>query len=152
MLAIIGGNSARFAPYVELYHRALAGFDRERLPVGVHSPGHVADTDAKAREQLWPHYRAQRAKIGAERGWMPPTRAQFEHEAGREGALYVGSPETVARKIAETARTLGLSRFDLKYSNGAMPHDQMMRSIELIGTQVAPRVHELMDGGERTAA
>jgi probable LLM family oxidoreductase len=152
MLAIIGGNPARFAPYVALYHRALAEFDRERLPVGVHSPGHVADTDAKAREELWPHYRAQRAKIGAERGWMPPTRAQFDHEAGREGALYVGSPETVARKIAETARTLGLSRFDLKYSNGAMPHDQMMRSIELLGTQVVPRVHELMDGGERTAA
>jgi probable LLM family oxidoreductase len=146
MLAIIGGEPARFAQYVELYHRALAEFGHERLPVGCHSPGHVAETDEQAREELWPHYFAMRKKIGAERGWPPPTREQFDREAGPGGALFVGSPETVAKKIAETARVLSLSRFDLKYSNGTLPHDRMLRSIELIGTRVVPRVHELLRG------
>jgi probable LLM family oxidoreductase len=146
MLAIIGGEPARFAQYVELYHRALAEFGHERLPVGCHSPGHVAETDEQAREELWPHYFAMRKKIGAERGWPPPTREQFDREAGPGGALFVGSPETVAQKIAETARVLSLSRFDLKYSNGTLPHDRMLRSIELIGTRVVPRVHELLRG------
>jgi probable LLM family oxidoreductase len=151
MLAIIGGEPARFAGYVELYFEALDKLGFERRPVGVHSPGHVAETDEQARAELWPHYLALRTKIGAERGWPAPTRAQFEREAGPSGALFVGSPETVARKIAETARTLSLSRFDLKYSNGPMPHAQMLRSIELIGTQVAPRVHELLaTGAERS--
>jgi len=85
-----------------------------------------------------------RTGIGAERGWPPPTRAQFEREAGPNGALFVGSPETVAHKIARAARALSLSRVDLKFSNGPMPHDQLLRSIELYGTQVAPRVHELL--------
>ena len=144
MLAIIGGSPARFEPYVALYRRALAEFGQPELPIGVHSPGHVAETDAEAREALWPHYRALRAKIGAERGWPPPTRAEFDREAGPHGALFVGSPETVAQKIAATARTLSLSRFHLKYSNGPMPHELLMRSIELIGTRVIPRVRELL--------
>jgi probable LLM family oxidoreductase len=145
MLAIIGGEPARFVPFVDLYRRALKeskhGVD---LPIGVHSPGHVAETDEAAREELWPHFLAQRTKIGAERGWPAPTRAQFDREAGPEGALFVGSPETVAQKIAATATTLSLSRFDLKYSNGSLPHDKLMKSIELIGTRVKPRVHELL--------
>lgn len=144
MLAIIGGEPARFEPYVALYEEALAKFGFGPRPIGVHSPGHVAETDERAREELWPHYRELRTKIGKERGWSPPTRAQFEAEAGPRGALFVGSPDTVARKIATTARTLSLSRFDLKYSNGPMPHGQMMRSIELIGKSVVPRVHELL--------
>jgi probable LLM family oxidoreductase len=144
MLAIIGGSPARFEPFVALYRRALAEFGRPMLPIGVHSPGYVAETDEDARETLWPHYRALRGKIGAERGWPPPTRAEFDREAGPHGALFAGSPETVARKIAATARTLSLSRFHLKYSNGPMPHDLLMRSIELIGTKVVPRVHELL--------
>ena len=144
MLAIIGGEPARFAPYVALYEEALGKFGFGKRAVGVHSPGHVAETDEQAREELWPHFREQRTKIGAERGWSPPTRAQFDHEAGPRGALFVGSPETVAQKIAATARTLSLSRFDLKYSNGPMAHEQMLKSIELIGTKVAPRVHELL--------
>ena len=85
-----------------------------------------------------------RDRIGAERGWGPMSRAEYDHSAGPSGALYVGSPETVARKIASTARTLGLTRFDLKYSAGTLPHDLMMRSIELYGTEVIPRVHELL--------
>ena len=145
MLAIIGGEPARFTPYVELYERALAELGHPRLPVGCHSPGHVAETDAQARAELWPHFLEQRTRIGRERGWPPPTRAQFEREAGPTGAIFVGSPETVAHKIAATARQLRLTRFDLKYSNGAMPHAQLMNSIELIGTKVAPRVHELLE-------
>ncbi len=152
MLAIIGGDPARFAPFVDLYQRALAELGQTRGAVGVHAPGHVAATDEQAREELWPHFLANRTKIGAERGWPPPTRAQFDREAGPNGALFVGSPETVARKIAATACTLSLSRFDLKYSNGPMPHEQMMRSIELIGSSVVPRVHDLLARDARATA
>ena len=144
MLAIIGGSPARFGPYVALYRRGLAEFGQPERSIGVHSPGYVAETDAEARETLWPHYRALRSKIGAERGWPPPTRPEFDREAGPDGALLAGSPETVAQKIAATARTLSLSRLHIKYSNGPMPHDLLMRSIELIGTKVVPRVEELL--------
>ncbi|HEY4058343.1 MAG TPA: LLM class flavin-dependent oxidoreductase [Kofleriaceae bacterium] len=144
MLAIIGGEPARFTQFVDLYYRALRELKQPILPVGCHSPGHVAETDEKAREDLWKHFLEQRTKIGAERGWPPPARAQFDRECGPEGAIFVGSPETVAQKIATTAKTLNLTRFDLKYSNGTMPHETMMKSIELIGTKVMPRVHELL--------
>ena len=83
-------------------------------------------------------------RIGAERGWPPVTRLQFDREVGPSGSLYVGAPATVARKIAATVRALGLSRFDMKYSNGALPHDRLVRSIELYGTEVVPRVRELL--------
>jgi probable LLM family oxidoreductase len=144
MLAIIGGSARRFVPYVDLFYRALKQFGHERLPVGVHSPGHVAETDEQAKEELWPNHATLMTRIGAERGWPPTTRGQFEREAGPDGALYVGSPETVARKIATTIQTLGLTRFDLKYANGPLPHKAMMRSIELYGTVVAPRVRQLL--------
>ncbi len=145
MLAIIGGSARRFIPYVDLFYRALEQFGRERLPVGVHSPGHVAETDERAKEELWPNHAELMSRIGRERGWPPTTRAQFDRESGPDGALYVGSPETVARKIAATIQTLGLTRFDLKYANGPLPHAAMMTSIELYGTRVAPRVRELLD-------
>jgi probable LLM family oxidoreductase len=144
MIAIIGGESHRFQPFVELYHRALREFGHPALPVGVHSPGHIAESDELARDQLFAHMKAMRDKIGAERGWGPMSRAEYDHSAGPSGALYVGSPETVARKIASTARTLGLTRFDLKYSAGTLQHELKMRSIELYGTEVIPRVHELL--------
>jgi probable LLM family oxidoreductase len=150
MLAIIGGDAARFAPYVDLYHRALdelasatPGSADGPLPVGVHSPGFVWDDDEEAAELLFPHFKANRDRIGAERGWPPATRREYDHEIA-QGSLYAGSPETVARKIARTVRTLGAARFDLKYSNGTMPHEQLMRSIELYGTKVIPRVRELL--------
>ena len=142
-LAIIGGDPSRFAGYVELYHRALAQLGADPLPVGVHSPGHVADTDARAREELWPAYEVMRNRIGAERGWPPTSRAEFDREVAA-GSLYVGSPETVAQRIAATARALGASRFDLKYSNGTLRHDLMLRSIELYGREVIPRVRGLL--------
>ncbi|MGC4043242.1 MAG: LLM class flavin-dependent oxidoreductase [Armatimonas sp.] len=121
VLAIIGGDPGRFAPYVELYHRALEQNGMEPLPVAVHSPGHVAETDEQAREELWEPYREMINRIGKERGWPPTTRAQFEREI-EGGSLYVGSPETVARKIATTAKALGISRFDMKYSAGPLAH------------------------------
>lgn len=144
MLAIIGGDSVRFRPFVDLYHRALDEFGRPPLPVGVHSPGHVAPSDDEAREELWPHFREARNRIGAERGWGPTSREEFDRLAGPAGALYVGSPETVARKIAATARALDLTRFDLKYSAGTLPHSAKVRSIELLGTEVRPLVDELL--------
>jgi probable LLM family oxidoreductase len=143
MLAIIGGNPRRFEPYVGLYHRELKQRGAAPLPIGVHSPGYVADSDAQAREEFWPAYREMRDRIGAERGWPPTGRAEFDREI-EAGSLYVGAPETVARKIAETARALGLSRFDLKYSAGALAHDKLLRCIDLYGREVIPRVRELL--------
>lgn len=144
MLAIIGGEPLRFEPYVDLYHRALAEFDQPNLPVGMHSPGHVADTDEQARDELWPHYRDQMTMIGRERGWPPATRGQFEQSAGPDGSLYVGSPETVADKIIRNATALGVNRFDLKYGNGTLSHEKLMRSIELYGSKVAPTVRDAL--------
>jgi probable LLM family oxidoreductase len=143
MLAVIGGEPGRFAPYVDLYHRALTQFGKGDVPVGIHSPGFVADTDQEAQDQYWPHHFAMNSQIGRERGWAPQTRDGFEHEVDR-GSLYVGAPETVAQKIAATIRSLGVSRFDLKYSAGTLPHELSMRSIELYGTVVVPRVRELL--------
>lgn len=151
MIAIIGGDSERFRPFVDLYHRVLDESGSPRLPVGVHSPGHVAPTDREAREQLYPHFKAIRDRIGAERGWGPMRPGEFEAMAGPNGSLYVGSPETVAAKIAATATALDLDRFDMKYSAGALPHDAMMRSIELYGTEVIPRVRELLAATEAAA-
>jgi alkanesulfonate monooxygenase SsuD/methylene tetrahydromethanopterin reductase-like flavin-dependent oxidoreductase (luciferase family) len=138
-LAIIGGGPQRFVPYVDLYRRALAQFGAPELPIGVHSPGYVADSDEQARREFWQPYREMRDRIGAERGWPPSTAAEFEREI-ESGSLYVGSPDTVAAKIAATAHTLGLSRFDLKYSAGTLAHGLMLRSIELYAREVAPRV------------
>jgi probable LLM family oxidoreductase len=143
MLAIIGGEPARFAPYVELYQRAFREFGRVAKPIGVHSPGYVADTDEQAREELWPDYKVMRDRIGKERGWPPMGRAEFVREADH-GSLYVGSPETVAHKIAATVKALGISRFHLKYSAGPLPHDRLMHSIELYATKVAPMVRDLL--------
>jgi len=143
MLAIIGGNPLRFLPYIDLYRRSLAELGKSELPIGVHSPGFVADTDEEARETVWPAYREMRNRIGAERGWPPTSRAEFESEIER-GSMYLGSPEVVATKIAATVKALGLSRFQLKYSSGPLRHEAMMRSIELYAREVIPRVRELL--------
>jgi probable LLM family oxidoreductase len=143
MLAIIGGEPERFAPYVDLYRRALEQLGRPAQPIGVHSPGYVAATDAQAREELWPDYKRMRDRIGAERGWPPMGQAEFAREADH-GSLYVGAPETVAAKIAATAKALGLARFDLKYSAGPLAHEKLMRSIELYGSKVIPLVRQMM--------
>ncbi|MDR5651017.1 LLM class flavin-dependent oxidoreductase [Ruixingdingia sedimenti] len=145
MLAIIGGDPRRFVPYVDLYHRACAQLNQPVRPIGVHSPGHVGATDEEALEVFWPHYRRLHDRIGRERGWPPMAKAAFLNEA-TEGSLYVGGPETVARRIAATVKALGLSRFDLKYASGPMPHAQLMESIRLYGTRVIPLVREMLAG------
>lgn len=143
MLAIIGGDAMRFRAYVDLYLRACAQMGRTPKPIGVHSPGHVAETDEAAREALWPHYAAMFGRIGRERGWPPVTKDRYLAEV-EHGSLYVGSPETVARKIARTVKGLGLARFDLKYANGPMPHHELMEGIRLYGERVIPRVREIL--------
>jgi len=143
MLAIIGGDPKRFKPYAELYRNTLSQLGTPELPIGIHSPGYVADSDAQARDELWPDYKRMHDQIGAERGWPPMQRAQFDREAER-GSLYVGAPETVARKIAATVKELGASRFDMKYSAGALPHEKLMRCIELYGSKVAPMVRDML--------
>ncbi len=144
IFAIIGGQPRAFAPLVELYREAMSKYGHPMQQIATHSPGYLAQTDQQARDEFFPHWILSRNKIGAERGWGPGSRADFEEMCGPEGALYVGSPETVAQKIALLKRNLGVDRFDLKYSNGTLPHQAMMRSIELFGSQVAPRVAELL--------
>src|SRR6185295_1644147 len=143
MLAIIGGDPQRFVPLADLYRHALKEAGKPELPVGVHSHGYVAETDAHAREDLFVDYKRMRDKIGAERGWPPMSRADFEREIAH-GSLYVGSPTTVARKIAGTVRMFDLSRFTMKYSAGPLPHEKAMRCIELYGRKVIPLVREMM--------
>ncbi|MCY1127675.1 LLM class flavin-dependent oxidoreductase [Frigidibacter sp. RF13] len=143
MLAIIGGNPARFRPFVDLYHQAYGQIGKAPQPLGVHSPGHVAESDERAREELWPGYKALHDRIGRERGWPPTSRDNFEREADH-GSLYVGAPETVAKKIVQTVKALGLARFEMKYSSGTLAHEHLMRSIELYGTRVAPMVRDML--------
>ncbi|MFC7490505.1 MULTISPECIES: LLM class flavin-dependent oxidoreductase [unclassified Knoellia] len=144
VIAIIGGSSAQFVPLADLYRRACTELGHPGLPVGVHSPGHVAATDDAAVEEYLPHFLHQMRKIGRERGWAPMTEAAARAQMSPSGAAYVGSPETVARKIVDTIRALGASRFQLKYSNGRLPHDLRMESIRLFGEEVAPRVRDLL--------
>ncbi|MFE1645014.1 LLM class flavin-dependent oxidoreductase [Microbacterium sp. P01] len=144
MLAIIGGPAARFRPFVDLYHRSLPAFGHDPKPIGVHSPGHIAETDQQAWDEAYPGFEAMNNTIGRERGWPTYNRLRFQHDVGPEGSVYSGSPETVARKIADTVRTLGATRFDMKFSNGTLSHDKMMKSIELYGTRVAPMVRDLL--------
>jgi probable LLM family oxidoreductase len=144
MLAIIGGPPARFAPFSQLFQQALERFGHAPLPVGVHSPGHVAVTDEQAREQFWPHYLEVIRRVSKTRGFAVPTKESFLHEIGPHGALYVGSPETVAQKIAANLRTLGATRFDLKSGMGGLPHQTLMTNIEFYATQVIPRVRDLL--------
>lgn len=143
MLAIIGGDPKRFRPYVDLYHRAFAQLGKPVPPVGVHSPGYVAETDEQAREEFFTDYKRMRDRIGGERGWPPMNRAEFDQEIDF-GSLYVGSPETVARKIVATIKVLDAARFQMKYSAGPLGHDRLMRCIELYGRRVMPLVREML--------
>ena len=113
MLAIIGGSPSRFAPFSRLFEQALEKFGLTPRQIGVHGPGHVAATDEKAREEFWPYYLDVFRRIGKTRGFATPTKEQFLHEVGPHGALYIGSPETVAQKIAANLPALHATRFDL---------------------------------------
>jgi probable LLM family oxidoreductase len=140
-LAIIGGNPARFAPFAGLYRESLAELGKDQLPISIHSPGHIAETDQQAQEEYFPHYQAMHSRIGAERGWGQLSKEQYMHEV-QFGSLYVGSPETVGNKIAFALESVGADRFDLKYASGTTPHSKLMKSIELYGTTVVPYVRE----------
>ncbi|MFJ9370778.1 LLM class flavin-dependent oxidoreductase [Nocardia sp. NPDC101769] len=144
MLAIIGGHPARFAPFSQLYREALTKFDREQLPIGVHAPGHIAATDEEAFEEFYPRYEEVMRTVGRSRGFRVPTAEQLRRDIGPDGALYVGSPETVAHKIATNLRTLDATRFNLKFNVGATSRAQVLRAIDLYGTKVIPRVRELL--------
>src|ERR1700761_2027363 len=144
MLAIIGGAPARFAPYIELYQRATEQFGTTAYPVGMHSPGFIAETDEEAKELFYPGYKEIRDRIGALRGWPPLRRAEFEAEVER-GSLYIGSPETVARQMTSAIQALGVGRFDLIYSSGgALSASARLSAVELYGTRVVPLVREML--------
>ncbi|MEV0027799.1 LLM class flavin-dependent oxidoreductase [Nocardia sp. NPDC050793] len=140
-IAIIGGQPARFAPLVDLYHRALAEGGHERQPVAVHAHGYVADTDEAAVADFYEPYALAMSTIGRERGWGPMTREQFDALRSQSGSLFVGTPDYVAEKIAAVRDTLGLDRFMLHTSVGTLPHEKVLRTIELLGTKVAPQLH-----------
>jgi probable LLM family oxidoreductase len=144
MLAVIGGPAERFAPYVDLYRRAADQLGTTAHPVGLHSPGLIADTDEEAKALFYPGYKEVRDRIGALRGWQPLRREEFDAEV-EHGSLYVGSPETVARRIAEAITALDVGRFDLIYSaGGAMSASARLHAVELYGTKVIPLIRELL--------
>lgn len=144
VLAIIGGSPDRFAPYVDLYKRAVEQFGHTARPVGMHSPGFIADTDEQAVEIGFPLFKEAMDKVGASRGWQPMTKQHFMNEV-KGGSMYVGSPETVARKIAKAIKTVGVQRFDLTYGFGPMRVSDRRHMIELYAQQVIPRVRELLE-------
>nr|WP_276531808.1 LLM class flavin-dependent oxidoreductase [Brevibacillus invocatus] len=144
VLAIIGGRPVQFAPLVELYKRAAAkaGHDPSKLSVASHSHGFVAEDTKTAANQFFPSTQQAMNVLGRERGWGEYTRASFDAARSFEGALYVGDPQTVAEKIIHLRKHVGITRFMLHVPVGTMPHDQVMKAIELLGTEVAPRVRE----------
>lgn len=145
VVAIIGGQTGQFRPLIDLYRESGrgAGHTPEKLTVGIHHIGFVADTTEAARETFWPAYRDAFGKIGRERGWPPPTRPQFDAQCSPAGALAVGDPETVAEKIIAEHKVLGgFSRLTLLLDNRVLTHAQIMRAIELLGTRVAPIVRK----------
>lgn len=143
MLAIIGGSPDRFAPYVELYRRATAQFGHEAHPIGMHSPGFIADTDKEAVKAAFPYFKEQMDRVGKTRGWTPMSREHFLSEV-ENGSMYVGSPETVAKKIARAMKVLDVSRFDMVYGFGPVSVDERRHMIELYAKEVIPRVRELL--------
>ncbi|MEK6309851.1 LLM class flavin-dependent oxidoreductase [Curtobacterium luteum] len=150
MLAIIGGSPERFAPYTDLYRRAAAQFGTTAHPIGMHSPGFIADTDEEAKDIMFTYSKPVRDRIGALRGWPPLQRSDFEAEV-RHGSNYVGSPETVARRIAGAITTLGVGRFDMIYHFGAIPIGARTRAVELYGSKVVPMVKDIL-ASQRAAA
>lgn len=141
-LAIIGGSPANFQPLVDLYRKTSAAAGNGKLPLAVHSHGYIADDSQRAGDQFFPSYAYVMSNIGRERGWPPTTRAQFEAGRSKQGALLVGSPQQVIDKILYEKELFGLDRFLLHVSVGTMPHAQIMHSIELFGSQVAPVIRK----------
>ncbi|MAT45651.1 MAG: LLM class flavin-dependent oxidoreductase [Anaerolineaceae bacterium] len=145
MVAVIGGETHRFRPLIDLYREAgqQAGFKPEQLKVGLHSLGYVANSSQEAVDDYFPGYAETFTRIGKERGWPPVTRARFDAQTGPTGALVIGSPEEVAQKILRHSEALGgISRFTFQMDNAGLSHEKLMKSIELIGTKVAPLVNK----------
>jgi probable LLM family oxidoreductase len=142
-IAIIGGDPARFAAFSNLYRQTMQEFGHPLKDISIHSPGHIADSDEQAIEEHWPAHYAMFGRIGRERGWAPMTKENYLQEVNH-GSLYVGSPETVAKKIAYAIKSVGAQRFDFKYANGPQPHAKLMKSLELYGTKVIPLVKEIL--------
>jgi probable LLM family oxidoreductase len=151
VLAIIGGSPRQFAPLVELYKRAAAqaGHDPAKLPVASHSHGFIAEDTQTAADKFFPPTQYVMNVLGRERGWGHYDRAGFDAARSLEGALYVGDPETVARKIIHLRKQVGVTRFMLHVPVGSMPHEDVMKAIELLGTEVAPRVREEISRWEK---
>ena len=155
MVAIIGGQPSQFRSFIDLYRTAgrEAGHAPEKLTVGIHSIGFLADTRTEALETFWPAYRDAFGKIGKERGWPPPTRPQFDAQCSPQGALMVGDPDAVAEKIiAEHTSLGGFSRLTILIDNRVLTHRQIMRAIELLGTRVAPAVKKQLASTTSPAA
>jgi probable LLM family oxidoreductase len=154
-LAIIGGSPERFAPLIDLYRESAsrAGHDPATLGVSINSHGFIADASADAAEEAWPPYLDVMGRIGRERGWPPPTRQRFDAERSAHGALVVGDPQEAIDKILFEHELFGNTRYLLQMSVGTMPHDRLLRSIELFGTVVAPAVRrEVASRASRTPA
>jgi probable LLM family oxidoreductase len=143
MLAIIGGSPDRFVPYIDLYKRAAKEFGTTAQPVGMHSPGFIAETDKEARDIAWPAHKKNFDRIGKTRGWTPMKREHFIDEV-EHGSLYIGSVETVAQKIARSIRVLNVERFDLVYGGGPMAASDRLKMVQLYGEKVIPRVREIL--------
>lgn len=145
-LAIIGGEPARFRTFTELYRRTWQerGHSMDGFQLAIGSHGFIADTFEEAAELIYPRYVMMMGRIGRERGWGPVGRPQFEHEISPRGAMLLGDPDTVAKKIIEEHRLFGFTRFSLQFSVGSVPHDKMLRCIELYGTVVAPAVRKAL--------
>ena len=145
MVAIIGGETQRFRPLIDLYRRAgkTAGFAPEQLKVGLHSLGYVANTSEEAIADYYPGYAETFTRIGKERGWPPVSRPRFDAQNGPLGALLVGSPDEIAEKIIRHSEALGgISRFSFQMDNAGLAHSKLLRSIQLIGEKVAPMVNK----------
>ncbi|MBT8338179.1 MAG: LLM class flavin-dependent oxidoreductase [Gemmatimonadetes bacterium] len=152
-LAIIGGTPARFRPLVELYREAAAQAGVVgRLPLSINGHGFIADDATEAREIAWPPYLETMGRIGRERGWPPPTRARFEAECDPDGALFVGDPREVADKILAQQALFGHDRTLLQFSVGPLPHESVLRSIELFGAEVGPLVRQRLESVAGLAA
>jgi probable LLM family oxidoreductase len=145
-LAIIGGAPERFAPFVEIFRQGLAeaGHDPARVPVSINSHGFIADTTQAAIDAAYPPYLDAMGRIGKERGWPPPTRAQFDFERSPRGAMLLGSPQEVIDKILFEHSVFGHQRMMIQFTVGTIPHAQVMRCIELYGTVVAPAVRKAL--------
>ncbi len=153
-LAIIGGTPARYAPLFDLYREAArrAGQDEAKLKTSINVHGFIADTTEAAADAFYGPQAEVMNRIGRERGWGPTSRAQFDQSIGPDGHLFLGDPETVARKIADHHRIFGNDRFMLQMAIGLMPHDQILRGIELYGTKVAPLVRDMLAAAPKDTA